>query len=36
MRAPRRDITPTYLPKTNFVFGMRQHAPSTLAYQVQS
>jgi hypothetical protein len=36
MRAPRRDITPTYLPKTGSVFGVRPHAPSTLAYQVQS
>jgi hypothetical protein len=36
MRAPRRDITPAHLPKTGLVFGMRQHAPSTLAYQVQS
>jgi hypothetical protein len=36
MRAPRRDITPTLLPKTGPVSGMRRHAPSTLAYQVQS
>jgi hypothetical protein len=31
MRAARRTITPTLLPKTVSVFGPRQHAPSTLA-----
>jgi hypothetical protein len=36
MRVTRRDITPMLLPKTGPVFGQRQHAPSTLAYQVQS
>ena len=36
MRAARRDITPTLLPKTGSVFAMRRHAPSTLAFQVQS
>jgi hypothetical protein len=36
MRAARRDIMPTLLPKTGPVFGKRSHAPSTLAFQVQS
>jgi hypothetical protein len=36
MRAIRRDITPTFLPTTNPVVGKRQHAPITLAFQVQS
>jgi hypothetical protein len=36
MRATRRDITPTLLPKTGSVFGTRQHAPFALAHQVQS
>lgn len=31
MRAARRDIDLTLLLKTHWVFGTRQHAPSTLA-----
>jgi hypothetical protein len=36
MRAIRRDIHLTLLPKTGPVFDVRQHAPSTLAIAVQS
>jgi hypothetical protein len=36
MRAARRDITPMLLPKTGPVFGTHPHAPSTLAFPVQS